>query len=110
MNRVEGISSSDLIFSVIIANHNYEAYLRQAIDSALAVDWPNIEVIVVDDGSTDGSRDIIESYGSRIAAAGVWRPPAIRRLRGRATFTRVGFWSGFFPSTIHAGMRRIRAA
>ena len=61
-------SSSDLLFSVIIANHNYEAYLRQAIDSALAVDWPNIEVIVVDDGSTDGSRSIIESYGSRISA------------------------------------------
>ena len=35
-----------LVFSVIIANHNYERYLKQAIDSALAVDWPNIEVIV----------------------------------------------------------------
>jgi glycosyltransferase involved in cell wall biosynthesis len=69
MNRVEGISSSDLIFSVIIANHNYEAFLRQAIDSALAVDWPNLEVIVVDDGSTDRSSEIIESYGSRISAA-----------------------------------------
>ena len=69
MNSPKSKSSSDLLFSVIIANHNYEAYLRQAIDSALAVDWPNIEVIVVDDGSTDGSRGIIESYGSRISAA-----------------------------------------
>jgi glycosyltransferase involved in cell wall biosynthesis len=69
MKSLASKSSSDLLLSVIIANHNYEAYLRQAIDSALAVDWPNIEVIVVDDGSTDGSRGIIESYGRRISAA-----------------------------------------
>jgi glycosyltransferase involved in cell wall biosynthesis len=69
MSSVKNIPSLDLLLSVIIANHNYEAFLKQAIDSALAVDWPNIEVIVVDDGSTDGSRAIIESYGSRIAAA-----------------------------------------
>jgi hypothetical protein len=69
MNHSGSKSTSDFLFSVVIANHNYEAYLRQAIDSALAVDWPNIEVVVVDDGSTDGSRDIIKSYGTRISAA-----------------------------------------
>jgi Glycosyl transferase family 2 len=69
MNNGSGESGyTALVLSVIIANHNYERYLKQAIDSALAVDWPNIEVIVVDDGSTDGSRDIIKSYGSRIVA------------------------------------------
>jgi glycosyltransferase involved in cell wall biosynthesis len=68
MNSLRSKNSSDFLFSVIIANHNYEAYLRQAIDSALAVDWPSIEVIVVDDGSTDGSHEIIEAYGSRISA------------------------------------------
>ncbi|QPF90268.1 glycosyltransferase family 2 protein [Bradyrhizobium commune] len=54
------------MLSVIIANHNYAHFLRQAIDSALALDWPNIEVIVVDDGSTDGSHAIIKSYGDKI--------------------------------------------
>lgn len=54
--------------SVIIPNYNYEAYLPQTIDSALAIDWPEVEVIVVDDGSTDGSRRVMEGYGDRIVA------------------------------------------
>lgn len=52
--------------SIVISNYNYAPYLAEAIESALAVDWPDVEVIVVDDGSTDGSRDIIRSYGTRI--------------------------------------------
>jgi glycosyltransferase involved in cell wall biosynthesis len=52
--------------SIIISNYNYAPYLAAAIDSALAVDWPELEVIVVDDGSTDGSRDIIRSYGTQV--------------------------------------------
>ncbi len=59
-------SKSQVTLSIIIANHNYAAFLRQAIDSALAVDWPNVEVIVVDDGSIDDSHAIIKSYGDRI--------------------------------------------
>lgn len=54
------------LISIIIPNYNYEAYLRAAIDSALALEWPRLEVIVIDDGSTDGSRAILESYGTRI--------------------------------------------
>lgn len=54
--------------SVIIPNYNYEAYVGAAIDSALGLDWPDVEVIVIDDGSTDGSRRIIEGYGTRIAS------------------------------------------
>ena len=53
-------------FSIIIANYNYERFVGQAIDSALAVRWPDVEVIVVDDGSTDQSRQVIASYGDRI--------------------------------------------
>jgi glycosyltransferase involved in cell wall biosynthesis len=56
------------LVSVIIANYNYAEFLRHAIDSALALDWPELEVIVVDDGSSDASRAVIESYGERIAA------------------------------------------
>jgi glycosyltransferase involved in cell wall biosynthesis len=52
--------------SIIIPNYNYGAYIGAAIDSALAVDWPDKEIIVVDDGSSDISREVIHAYGNRI--------------------------------------------
>ena len=54
--------------SVIIANHNYRDYVGAAIESALAVDWPDKEVIVVDDASTDDSRGVIDSFQGKVAA------------------------------------------
>jgi glycosyltransferase involved in cell wall biosynthesis len=54
--------------SIIIANYNYRDFVRAAIESALAVDWPDKEVIVVDDASTDGSREVIETYSGSVAA------------------------------------------
>lgn len=59
--------NAPVLVSVIIPNFNYEAYVGQAIDSALNLDWPEVEVIVIDDGSTDASRDVIASYGTRIS-------------------------------------------
>src|SRR5262249_46369176 len=54
--------------SIIIANHNYADFVGAAIGSALAIDWPDKEVIVVDDASTDGSRQVIESFSGKVAA------------------------------------------
>jgi glycosyltransferase involved in cell wall biosynthesis len=54
--------------TVVICNYNYERYLAAAIDSALAQDYPATDVIVIDDGSTDGSRAILEQYGTRITS------------------------------------------
>jgi glycosyltransferase involved in cell wall biosynthesis len=54
--------------SVIIANHNHGDFIGSAISSALAIDWPEKEVIVVDDGSTDGSRLVIEDFCGKVAA------------------------------------------
>jgi glycosyltransferase involved in cell wall biosynthesis len=54
--------------SVIIANYNYRDFIGAAISSALAVDWPDKEVIVVDDASTDDSRSVIESFHGKVAA------------------------------------------
>jgi glycosyltransferase involved in cell wall biosynthesis len=51
--------------SVIIPNYNHARYVGQAIESALAVDWPDVEVIVVDDGSADESREVIRSFRDR---------------------------------------------
>lgn len=58
--------------SIVINNYNYGKFIAAAIDSALSVAWPDKEVIVVDDGSTDDSRSVISSYGDRIVA--VFKP------------------------------------
>ncbi|MGI9433481.1 MAG: glycosyltransferase family 2 protein, partial [Geminicoccaceae bacterium] len=52
--------------SIVISSYNYGGYLRRCIDSALGQECADLQVIVVDDGSKDGSRPIIESYGDRI--------------------------------------------
>lgn len=71
-------------FSIIVNNYNYARYLRQAIDSALAVQWGDKEVIVVDDGSTDESRAIIASYGERIL-------PVLKENGGQNSAANAGF-------------------
>lgn len=52
--------------SIIIINYNYQRYVAQAIESALAQDYSPVEVVVVDDGSTDDSLRIIEQYSDSI--------------------------------------------
>ena len=56
------------LFSIVINNRNYARFLRDAIDGALMQSWPAVEVVVVDDGSTDESRSIIEGYGGAVQA------------------------------------------
>jgi glycosyltransferase involved in cell wall biosynthesis len=69
--------------SIIINNYNYEAFLAKAIDSALQQSYSNIEVVVVDDGSTDDSRKIIESYGDKIT-------PVLKENGGQASSLNCG--------------------
>lgn len=54
------------LVSILIGNYNYDLFVGRAIDSALNQTYKNIEVIVVDDGSQDKSREIIAGYGSQI--------------------------------------------
>ncbi len=54
------------LVTVLICNYNYGEYIKDAIDSALGQTWKNIEILVVDDGSTDASRNVLEEYQGRI--------------------------------------------
>jgi glycosyltransferase involved in cell wall biosynthesis len=52
--------------SVVIPAYNYAHYLPRTLDSILKQDYPNVEIVVVDDGSTDNTREIVASYGDKI--------------------------------------------
>jgi glycosyltransferase involved in cell wall biosynthesis len=54
------------LVSIIINNYNYGRFIADAIDSALAQTYSNCEVIVVDDGSQDNSREVISRFGNRV--------------------------------------------
>jgi glycosyltransferase involved in cell wall biosynthesis len=72
--------------TVLINNYNYGRFLNQAIDSALNQTYQNIEVVVVDDGSTDESRDIIRSYGDKVI-------PVLKENGGQASAFNAGISS-----------------
>jgi glycosyltransferase involved in cell wall biosynthesis len=54
------------LVSIVIPSYNYDRFLGEAIESALRQTHAPVEVVVVDDGSTDGSRAVISSFGARI--------------------------------------------
>jgi len=78
------VESNQPLVSILINNYNYGHFLREAIDSALNQTYSNIEVIVVDDGSTDNSHQIIKNYGQKII-------PILKENGGQASAFNVGF-------------------
>jgi glycosyltransferase involved in cell wall biosynthesis len=60
------ISDDPVTVSVLINNHNYGRFVGRAIESVIAQEGAEAEVIVVDDGSTDDSASVLRGYGDRI--------------------------------------------
>jgi len=58
--------------SIVTISFNQGKFLKQCIDSVLSQDVANLEYIIVDPGSTDGSRNLIDSYGAKIKK--IYRP------------------------------------
>jgi glycosyltransferase involved in cell wall biosynthesis len=74
----------EVMASVVINNYNYGVYLGEAIESALAQTYPCTEVVVVDDGSVDASREILAAYGGRVRAV-------LKANGGQASALNAGF-------------------
>lgn len=72
------------LVSIIINNYNYGRFLGEAIESALNQTYPHLEVIVVDDGSTDNSHEIIAHYKDKII-------PVLKENGGQASAFNAGF-------------------
>lgn len=72
------------MISIIINNYNYARFLGDAINSALAQTVAEKEVIVVDDGSSDDSQDVIAAFGDRIV-------PILKTNGGQASAINAGF-------------------
>ena len=59
------ISKTPLV-TVAVANYNNGAYIRKCLDSLLEQTWQHVEIIVVDDCSTDNSRQVLQEYQDRV--------------------------------------------
>jgi glycosyltransferase involved in cell wall biosynthesis len=73
------------LVSIVVLNYNYARFLPRSVESALGQDWQDVEVIVVDDCSTDASRRVIQEFGDRI------RPVLQARNRGHGAAMNAGF-------------------
>ena len=93
--------------SIVTLSFNQYAYLREAMDSILSQGYPDLEYIVVDPGSTDGSRELIRSYGERITHT-IFEPDrgaadGLNKGFGRASGDVYGFLNAddlLFPSSL----------
>ena len=83
--------------SVIVPAYNIAPWLPRCLDSLLAQTFPNLEILVVDDGSTDNTRQVLEDYSARDSRVrGIFqenRGVTAARLAGVAAA--VGDWVGF---------------
>lgn len=59
-------ATEEALVSVVMPAYNGEAYIGESINSILNQSYSNIEVVVVDDGSSDRTRDIVRAFGGRV--------------------------------------------
>jgi glycosyltransferase involved in cell wall biosynthesis len=85
------------LISVIIPTFNRAAWVREAVDSVLAQSFPDFELIVVDDGSTDPTAEGLAPYGNRLRYLYQTRQ-GVSAARNRGLETAAGEWLAFLDS------------
>src|SRR5260370_41466205 len=63
---LRGNAGDRRLVSIIVPVFNGERYVRESLDSILAQTYPRTEVLVMDDASTDGTREVALGYGERV--------------------------------------------
>ena len=84
--------------SVIIPTYNRRSMLKEAVDSVLAQDFEDFELIVVDDGSTDGTADEIKNYGGRVKLFQPKENRGVSASRNSGILQAKGKYIGFLDS------------
>ncbi len=82
--------SQDPLVSAIVIFFNAEQFLREAVDSVFAQTYDNWELLLVDDGSTDGSISIARSYADRHPERVDYLQHEHQGNRGRSTSRNLG--------------------
>jgi len=68
-----------MLVSILITTYNSEPLLARVIDSLLNQTYTNLEIVIVDDGSTDGTQNILNNYSKRDARIKVYYPGKVGR-------------------------------
>ena len=84
--------------SVIIPTYNRLPMVKEAVDSVLAQNFEDVELIVVDDGSTDGTAEEIERYGGRVKLLQIPQNRGVSVARNRGILQARGKYIAFLDS------------
>ncbi|GBD99891.1 UDP-Glc:alpha-D-GlcNAc-diphosphoundecaprenol beta-1,3-glucosyltransferase WfgD [bacterium BMS3Abin07] len=96
--RFAGMDMHKIKVSVIVPAYNRGATISRAIDSALGQTYRPEEIIIVDDGSTDGTRGILKDYGDRITTVSLEKNCGPSRARNEGIRRAKTEWVAFLDS------------
>ncbi len=107
-----GIESKPLV-SILVPAYNAERWIGPCLDSALRQTYPSTEIIIVDDGSSDGTLEVIRTYGDRVRLVSAPHAGG-NAARNQLTALARGEWLQFLdaddyllPEKISDQMRRV---